>query len=103
MAHRPMWSGQPVVRPTSSAVEPSKDSSSSDSDSDSFTSDWPPVDLFVEEGELSDDQELTITNTDQSLSEEPTYRETMRGIRSYMGGTNIPDIDSRAATSDDNP
>ena len=31
--------GQPVVRPTFSAVEPTKDSFSSDSDTDSFTSD----------------------------------------------------------------
>ena len=72
--------GQPVVSLTSSAVEPSKDSFSSDSDSDSFTSDRPPVDLFVEEGELSDDQELNITDTVQSISEEQTYRETMRAI-----------------------
>ena len=70
---------------------------------DSFTSDQPPMDLFAEEGELSDDQELTITDTDQSLSEGDTYRETMRGIRSYMGWTHIPDIDSGTTTSDDNP
>ena len=84
-SHRPATvepTGQPVIRPTSSAVEPSKDSFS---DSDSFTSDRPPVDLFVEEGELSDDQELNITNTDQFVSKEQTFRETMRGIRSYMG------------------
>ena len=31
------------------------------------------------------------------------YRETMRGIRSFMGWTRIPDMDSAAATSDDNP
>ena len=61
------------------------------------------MDLFVEEGELSNDQELTINDTDQSLLEQHTYRETMRGIRSFMGSTHIPDIDSRATTSDDNP
>ena len=41
-SHRPATvepTGEPVIRPTSSAVEPSKDSFSSDSDSDSFTSD----------------------------------------------------------------
>ena len=27
----------------------------------------------------------------------------MRGIRSYVGWTHIPDINSSAATSDDNP
>ena len=57
----------------------------------------------MEEGELSDDQDATITNPDQSLSEEQTYRETMRGIRSFMGWTHIPDIDSSAAKSEENP
>ena len=57
----------------------------------------------MEEGELSDEQDVTITDLDQSLSEEQSYRETMRGIRSYMGWTHIPDVDSNAGTSDDNP
>ena len=61
------------------------------------------MDIFVEEGELSDEQDATITDPDQSLSEEQSYRETTRGIRSYMGWTHIPDIDSNAGTSDDNP
>ena len=63
-------------------------------------SDTPPVELFVEEGELSDEQELT----EQELltSEEQTYRETMRGIRSFMGWTHIPHVDS-SNPSDDNP
>ena len=61
------------------------------------------MEVFVEEGELSDEQDATITDPDQSLSEEQSYRETMRGIRSYMGWTHIPDIDSNAGTSDDNP
>ena len=73
------------------------------SDSDSVVSDRPPVDIFVEEGELLDELDATITDPDQSLSEEQSYRETMRGIRSYMGWTHIPDIDSNAGTSDDNP
>ena len=32
-----------------------------------------------------------------------TYRESMRGIRSYMGWTHIPDMDTTASTGDDNP
>ena len=80
-----------------------KDTCSSDSDSESFTSDRPPIDLYPEEGELSDDHEVSFTDPDQSLSEEQSYRETMRGIRSYMGWTHIPDVDSGAKTSDDNP
>ena len=58
---------------------------SSESDSDSAVSDRPPVDIFVEEGELSDELDATVTDPDQSLSEEQSYRETMRGIRSFMG------------------
>ena len=67
--------------------------SSSDSDSDSLSSDRPPL----------DDQEATQSDHEQSLSEEQSYRETMRGIRSYMGWSHIPDIDSDATTSEDNP
>ena len=46
---------------------------------------------------------MTVTEPDQALSEEHTYRETMRGIRSYMGWSNIPDMDSSNTASDDNP
>ena len=75
-----------------------------DTDSDSDFSDRPPVDIFVEEGELSDqDPDAAATDPDQTLSEDQNYRKTMRGIRSFMGWTHIPDMDSAAATSDDNP
>ena len=70
-----------------------KDTSSGDSDVDSITSDRPPVDLFPEEGELSDEHDASFTDPEQSLSEEQSYRETMRGIRSYMGWNHIPDMD----------
>ena len=36
-------------------------------------------------------------------SEEQTYKETMRGIRSFMGWSHIPDLEMSAAASDDNP
>ena len=61
------------------------------------------MDIFVEEGEFSEDQDATITNPDQSHSEEQTYRETMRGLWSYIGWSHIPDLDTSATTSDDNP
>ena len=99
---RPAASDRPSTS-ISSAFQPTRRDTTSDSDSDSVVSDRPPVDIFVEEGELSDELDATITNPDQSLSEEQSYRETMRGIRSYMGWTHIPDIDSNAGTSDDNP
>ena len=46
------------------------------SEAGSEVSERPPVDLYVEEGELSVDQEMTVTKPDQSISEEQTYRET---------------------------
>ena len=86
-------------RPFSGAFDTTrKDTSPSESDSDSDTSDRPPVDLYPEEGELSDDQEVSFTDPDQSFSEEQSCRETMRGIRSYMGWTHIPDVDAGAKT-----
>ena len=57
----------------------------------------------MEEGKLSDEQDMTATEPDQMPSAEQTYQETMRGIRSYMGWTNIPDVDSSNTASDDNP
>ena len=80
-----------------------RDDPSSTSDSDSVASDRPVVDLHPEEGELSDEHDVSFTDPDQSLSEEQSYRETMRGIRSYMGWTHIPDMDSGTKSSDDNP
>ena len=86
-------------------MEPTrKDSfSSSDTDSESASSDRSPLDIFVEEGELSDDQDVTLTDPDQSLSGEQTYRETMMEIRLYMGWTHIPDMDTNTINADDNP
>ena len=80
-----------------------KDSASSDtSDSVSNLSDRPAVDLYTEEGELSDDPEL---NNEPELipSEEQTYRETMKGIREYMGWSDIPEMESANTGSEDNP
>ena len=80
-----------------------KDSASScSSEAGSELSDRPPVDLYVEEGELSDDQDMTVAEPDQTPAEQ-MYQETMRGIRSYMGWTYILDVDSSNTASDDNP
>ena len=101
---RPQVSDRPAAsdKPSTSAFQPTRMDVSSESDSDSVVSDRPPVDIFVEEGELSDELEATVTDPEQSLSEEQSYRETMRGIRSYMGWTHIPDMESAAGSSDDN-
>ena len=45
---------------------------------------------------------MTFTEPDQAHSAEHTYRETVRGIRSYMDWSNIPDMDSSNTASDDN-
>ena len=72
-------------------------------DSDSENSDRPELSIFVEEGKLSDhDQDPATTDPDQTLSEQ-TYRETMRGIQSFMGWFYIPDLETTASNSDDNP
>ena len=49
------------------------------------------------------DPDVTATDPDHTLSEDQNYRETMRGIRSYIGWTYIPDMDTATSTSDDNP
>ena len=77
--------------------------SSLSSDAGSVLSDRPPLDLYTEEGELSEDHDQTVTDPDQPVSEEQNYRDTMQGIRSFMGWSHIPEMDSAASTSDDNP
>ena len=71
------------------------------SHSDSEFSDQHSVNIFVEEREQSDqDPDVTVIDPDQTLSEEQTYGETMRGIRSFMGWTHIPDMDAATSTSE---
>ena len=78
--------------------------SSMDTDSDSDYSDRPPVDLFAEEVELSEQElEASITDPEFALSEEQTYRETMSGIRSFMGWSYIPEIDTATSKAENNP
>ena len=42
-------------------------------------------------------------STDQDLSEDANYRETIRGVRSFMSWHQIPDYDNTASSLDDNP
>ena len=77
--------------------------SSLSSDAGSELSDRPPLDLYAEEGELSEDPEQSVVDQDQPVSEEQNYWDTMQGIRSYMGWSHIPEVDNTTATSDDNP
>ena len=62
----------------------------------------------ADEGEVSDldstgqDQEELLEG-DQELSAEQIYRETLRGVRSFMAWNDIPEFDSASSSQDDNP
>ena len=77
--------------------------SSLSSNAGSDLSHRPPLDLYTEEGEFSEDSDQTVTDQDQPVSEEQNYRDTVQGICSFMGWSYLPDIDSTANTSEDNP
>ena len=76
------------------------------SDDDQFTNN-PDLSLD-EEGELSEvlsqgpDRE-DLTDPDQELSSEQTYRETLCGVRSFMCWDQVPEFDSSSSAQDDNP
>ena len=42
-------------------------------------------------------------DSDQQISEEQYYRETVRGVRSFMGWHQLPEFESSASSQDDNP
>ena len=42
-------------------------------------------------------------DVDQELSAEQTYRETICGVRSFMGWNQVPEYDSASSSQDDNP
>ena len=73
----------------------------SESDEDLQSEPGSPVDSNVQ-GE-SPDRDLTRDESaDQELSEEASYRETIRGVKSFMGWLQIPDFYS-VSSSNDNP
>ena len=80
-----------------------RDSISSLSSEAGSMSDNPPLDLYTEEGELSEDPNQPVPDPDQPVSEEQNYRDTMQGIRSFMGWSHIPELDNTASTSYVNP
>ena len=106
--HRPPTTDRPMPSDTADSGSPAlhrsrQDSFSSlSSNAGSELSDRPPLDLYAEEGEWSEDPEQSV-DQDQPVSEEQNYRDTMQGIRSYMGWSHIPEVDNSTATSDDNP
>ena len=60
----------------------------------------------VEEGKVSDPEEqpdFEAGDSDKVLSEEQNYRETVRGVRAFMGWTHIPDLEYSPSSKPDNP
>ena len=85
-------STDPVTKASIFGVEPNYRPSDSDMDTDSVTDteSLPFVMGHTEEGNLSDiERDISLTDDDQALSEEQNYRETMRGIRSFIGWSHI--------------
>ena len=71
----------------------------SDSEEEFQSEPGSPVDGNIRDGS----PDLTrYESADQELSEESTYRETIRGVRSFMGWHQIPEFDIVPST-DDNP
>ena len=65
---QPGHSEQKPSTSVSSAFEGTRRDFSSDSDSESVVSDRPPVDIYVEEGELSDEQDFQQPQKSYSFS-----------------------------------
>ena len=107
--HRPLatdrsLSSDPTDTGSPALHQTRRDSISSLSSGADSLSDQPPLDLYAEEeGELSEDPDQPVADQDQPVSEEQNYRDTMQGIRSFMGWSNIPELDNTTNTSDDNP
>ena len=98
----------PVATVSSAAMSASSQSSfqqpSSGSGPVTFR-DVNPQETF-EEGELSDAEEspdLETSDPDRVLSEDQNYRETVRGVRAFMGWTHIPDLEFSPQSRTDNP
>ena len=61
----------------------------------------------IEEGEVSepepDDQQYPDSADKHRASEDQNYRETVRGVRAFMGWTHIPDLEYSPTSRADNP
>ena len=59
-----------------------------------------------EEGELSeleDQPDQDNVESDRAMSEDQNYRETVRGVRAFMGWSHIPDLEFSPSSRADNP
>ena len=55
------------------------------------------------EQELDDQQDSDLGEKDRIISENQNYRETVRGVRAFMGWTHIPDLEYSPTSRTDNP
>ena len=85
-AHRPSATDRPLSSEPADTGSPAlhrsrRDSISSlSSDAGSDMSDRPPLDLYTEEEELSEDPDQTVADQDQPVSEEQNYRKLCRAF-----------------------
>ena len=77
-------------------VRPDEFAGESDSEAEVDGEPASPASVHVQ-GDVPEDA------TDQDLSEDANYRETIRGVRSFMGWHQIPDYDHSSSSLDDNP
>ena len=77
-------------------VRPDEFAGESDSEAEVDGEPASPASVHVQ-GDLPEDA------TDQDLSEDANYRETIRGVRSFRGWHQIPDYDHSSSSLDDNP
>ena len=75
-----------------------------DTDSDAIPTDQLHTNSPAEDWALFElEQDQTTTDVDQAFSEDQTYRDTIRGIKSFMGWKHIPDMHTAISNADDNP
>ena len=91
--------GPEVLLPGTGSAALHAEITGSDSEEELQSEPGSPVDGNVRDGspDLTRDE-----SADQELSEESTYRETIRGVKSFMGWHQIPEFES-VYSSDDNP
>ena len=77
-------------------VRPDEFAGESDSEAEMDGEPASPASVHVQ-GDVPED------TTDQDLSEDANYRETIRGVKSFMGWHQIPDYDHSSYSQDDNP
>ena len=70
---------------------------------DKLCSELESPDVASDQEVLSDRDPAKDDKLNQELSEEANYRETMRGVLSFMGWYQIPDFDSLSPSLDDKP